>query len=188
MSNGEESLIPFPDAVVLRPDDSLANDPRYSRSGDAVISTHFGPTPVHELFHDRRKRRPCDAHLPIAVAVANRDFLIGGRLFVADGLHVHGHAKRRADLVLATVETADGRRVVVDRVPALAQVGASLFAVSTMRDVLLEQRQHRDLDRRQFGMKVQHHALFAFDLFFLICVDQKCQRAVDPRPADGSMT
>ena len=67
------------------------------------------------------------AHLSHGVAVANRYFAIGGGLVVADGLDVDRDTERRADFVLAAVEPADRRGVVVHRMPALAQIGAQLM-------------------------------------------------------------
>ena len=67
------------------------------------------------------------ANLLHRVAVANGDFIVGGGLFIADGLDVDGDAKRRADFVLPAVKPADGRRVVVHRMPTLAQIGAQLM-------------------------------------------------------------
>ena len=51
------------------------------------------------------------------IAIANRDFVIRRRFFVADCLDVYGNAKRRAHFVLTPIETTDGCRVVIDRVP-----------------------------------------------------------------------
>jgi len=85
---------------------------------------HARPLAVHELFHDCGQRRKRHANLLHVVAVANRYFAVGGGLVIADGLDVDGDAKRRADFILAAVESADGRRVVVHRMPALAQIGA----------------------------------------------------------------
>ena len=46
-----------------------------------------------------------------------------------------------------------------------------------MREFFFKQRQDRDLDRRELGMKVQHHALLALHLFLVVGVDEKRQRA-----------
>ena len=61
--------------------------------------------------------------------------------------------------------------------PALAQIGAKFVRGLNDAGILLEQRQHRDLNRRQLGVKVQHHALLAFDLFFVVGVHEERQCA-----------
>ena len=87
---------------------------------DAVYLCNLGPLPCHELVHDGLERRHRNTNLLHRVAVADRDFLIRGRLIVTHGLHVHRDTKRSADFVLAPVEPADGGGVVVHGVPSLA--------------------------------------------------------------------
>src|SRR5689334_4333959 len=61
-----------------------------------------------------------DPLLGHGVALADRHRL------VVEGVEVDGDAERRADLVLATVATADGARVVEVDVPVLAQGGGEV--------------------------------------------------------------
>jgi hypothetical protein len=88
-------------------------------------------------------------------------------------LDVHGNAERRTHFVLAPIETPDGRRVVVYGVPAPTKVGGDFFCRLDDAVVLFQERQHRDLDRRQFRMKFKNDSLFASDLFLVISVDQE---------------
>ena len=103
-----------------------------------------------------------DAHLRHGVALAHGDCA------VLEGVEVHRHAVRRADLVLAAVAFADGARAV--------EVAHEVFAelrIDLLRLVgeLFLQRQHRDLDGRDGGMEVQHHSRVALaDLFLRIGV------------------
>src|SRR5690606_29918262 len=92
------------------------------------------------------------ALLAHGVAVADRHGL------VLEGVEVHRHAQRRADLVLAAVTTAHGTGVVEVDVPVLAQLGGE---VPGHRGELLVagQRQHRGLDRRQARVELEHGAL-----------------------------
>src|SRR5262245_4415143 len=64
-----------------------------------------------------RDRHP-DLTQPVPVADRHPAVARLALLGVADGLHVHRHAVRRADLVLAAVEAADRRRVVIHGHPA----------------------------------------------------------------------
>ena len=61
--------------------------------------------------------------------------------------------------------------------PALAQIGAKFVRGLDDGGILLEQWQHRDLNRRKLGVKVQHHALLTFYFFLIVGVDEKRQRA-----------
>src|SRR5438067_13110875 len=61
--------------------------------------------------------------------------------------------------------------------PALAQIRAKFVRGLDDGGILLEQWQHRDLNRRKLGVKVQHHALLTFYFFLIVSVDEKRQSA-----------
>src|SRR5574341_543673 len=82
------------------------------RSG--VAGGGGGPArPLEELLEDLLQLGDRDADLLHRIAVADRDVLVArfARLRVTDGLDVHGEAVRGADLVLASVQATDRRRV-----------------------------------------------------------------------------
>ena len=88
----------------------------------------------------------------------DRDPLLGHRIAVADRdravlerVDVDRHAPRRPDLVLAAIELADRGRVVVDRHRVALQVVLDAMAQLDDLGTLLEQRQDRDLVRRELG-------------------------------------
>src|ERR671918_434160 len=85
---------------------------------ESVLLRHLGPLPGHELFHYGLERRHRNTNLLHAVTIANRDLLVRRLFFIADGLNVNGDTERRAHFVLPAIESADGGRVVVHRVPA----------------------------------------------------------------------
>ena len=115
---------------------------------------------------------PFDRHalLRHRVAVAHRDRA------VLERIDVDGDAPRRADLVLASIQLADRGRVVVDRHRVPLQV--VLDAVAQLDDLgpLLEQRQDRDLVRREVGVERQRHACLAADLLLAVGVDEEGER------------
>src|SRR5206468_5366745 len=92
---------------------------------------------------------------------------------VLERLDVHGHAPGRPDLVLAPIELADCRRVVVDRHDLGLQVVAD--AATELDDLgpLLQQRQHRHLVWREIRMEGEDDSLLAPDLFLAVTVDEK---------------
>ncbi|EOD65990.1 putative transcriptional regulator [Amycolatopsis vancoresmycina DSM 44592] len=85
------------------------------------------------------------------VALAHRHGL------VLERVEVDRDAVRRADLVLAAVAAADRLGVVEVDVPVLAQGGRDLLRLRGQVGVA-RQRQHRDLERRQPRVELQHHA------------------------------
>ena len=121
-----------------------------------------------------------DPLLRHGVAVAHR------HRAVLRALVVHRDAQRRADLILAAVALADGRRlVVVHVVPALQRLVDLLRPLRL--SVLAHQRQHRRLDGRQPRVQPQHHAHLLLPLgvrrdVLIIGVAQEGQRGpVRPR-------
>src|SRR5918996_608952 len=59
--------------------------------------------------------------------------------------------------------------------PTVAQIRGEFLRRLDDLIVFLEQRQHRDLDRRQVAMKIEHDSLLTPDLFLVIGVDEKSQ-------------
>src|SRR5579862_5416525 len=86
-----------------------------------IPARHVGPLALHELGQEGFHVPDRDADLLHRVALADRDLVVRGRLLVADGLDVDGDAEGGADFVLASVELADRRGVVINREPAVAQ-------------------------------------------------------------------
>ena len=122
----------------------------------------------------------------------DRDPLLGHRVAVAHGhravlerVDVDGDAPRRPDLVLAPVELADRRRVVVDGHRVALEV--VLDPVAQLDDLgpLLEQRQDRDLVRREVRMERQRDTRLAADLLLAIGVDE--EREGGPVGAGGGL-
>ena len=105
-----------------------------------MLAMNFRPFAVHQFFHDSGERRERNANLLHIVAVANRHFVIRRGIVIADGLHIDGDTERRADFVLAAVESTNRCGVVVDRVPTLAQIGAQLMRGLDDARVFLQQR------------------------------------------------
>ena len=123
-------------------------------------------------------------HLLHRVPVPDRDLAVRGLALVGvpDRLHVHRHAVGRAHLVLAAVEPADRRGVVVDHGEVAGQLVAE--GVRGAHDVvpLLQQGQHRHRDRGQLGMEAQDHPLLPAHLLLAIGVgEEREQRPVHPR-------
>ena len=113
----------------------------------------------------------------------DRHPLLGHRVAIAHGdravlerIDVDGDAPRRADLVLAPVELADGGRVVVDGHRVALQVGLDPVAQLDDLGPLLEQRQDGHLVRREVGVERQRHARLAADLLLAVGVDQEGER------------
>src|SRR3954454_12689775 len=91
------------------------------------------------------------ARLLERVAVAQRDCVVLHRLMV------DGHAPRGADLVLAAVALADRAALVEFGRHALAQVEVDLSRALGLA-VLVHEREHRDLHRREPRGQPQDHA------------------------------
>ena len=168
-----------------------------SRAQSALARGHgiARPTPRTTARRSRSSRNtaPSAAIGTRACSIESRSRIVtlpspaSPRSLSPDRLHVDGDAVGRADLVLAPIEPADGRRVVVDDAPVPGELGADRVRRAHDIVALLEQRQHRDLDRRQLGVEAQHDPLLATDLLLAIGVGEEGQqRAVDP--GRGSMT
>ena len=133
-----------------------------------------------------------DADLAHRVPVADRHAAVAGLALVgvADRLHVHRDAVRRAHLVLPAVEAADRGGVVVDAHPAAGgEPVAELPAPRHDLVPLLEERQHRDLDGRDLGVEAQHHALLAPHVLDVVGVGEDREHACGrPPPPARSRT
>src|SRR5690242_7032589 len=118
---------------------------------------------VEKLTDHRRELGDRNPGLLHRVPLANGHPAVPGlaALAVSDGLHVDGHAIRRPDLVLASVEPPDGRRVVVHHAPVLRELTADRVGGPDDVVALLQQREDGHLDRRQLGMEFEHDALLA---------------------------
>ena len=115
--------------------------------------------------HSRARRshehvdEPVDRHALLLerVAVAQRHRPVLERLVV------DRHAQRRADLVLAAVALADRAALVVLGLHPRAQRRDDLAGDFGLA-VLLDERQHRDLHRRQPRVQLEHGARLAADV------------------------
>ena len=148
-------------------------------------SVQFDGLPPAITLADSSRNRRLHAPLPQRIAVAERHGPVGERLAV------DRDAIRRAGLVLAAIAAADGPFLVVEHVEVLFQ-----FAINLLRHlrhaVLLHQRKHGRLDRREPRMKLHHHALLRLAVFVRRLSSQYAwhRKASVARsaPADGSMT
>ena len=112
-------------------------------------------------------------HLHEAVAVAQRHGLVFERLVV------DRHRPRGADLVLAAVAAADRAALVVLGLDMIAELAEDLGGKLGLA-VLANQREHRDLHRREDRVQAQHRALLALDLVLVVGVDKEREhRAID---------
>ena len=113
------------------------------------------------------------AHLLGGVAIADRDGT------VLERVEVDRDAQRRADLVLTAVALADRLRLVVVDHVAVGQRGVDLAGQRRQR-VLLAQRQHRHLVRREARVQAQHGARLVVDDVLVVRGQQeRGHRAVD---------
>src|SRR5439155_49110 len=112
--------------------------PRRSGAGKAL------PESGHELSDG-------NADLCHRVALADR------HLTIVERREVHGHAERRADLVLAPVAAADRLRLVVRRHPVRPDEIPHL-ARERREPLVLRERQDRDLVRRDLRAEAQDDA------------------------------
>src|SRR3954469_4418906 len=115
-----------------------------------------------------------------ALHAVERDPLLGHRVpitqgdgVVLEGFDVDRHAPWRPDLILAPIELADRRRVVVDGEDVAGKVRAQRMAQRDDLGPLLEERQNGDLVRRQLGIESEHDALLAANLLLPIRVDEE---------------
>jgi hypothetical protein len=117
-----------------------------------------------EVGHRRGLEGAQDQTLLFAVvAVTDRHRVEQFRLF-AERVEINRHAERRARLVLARVTAANRTAVVVKHIhPRTQQVADFLRLLHQLR-LVLQQRQHADLDRRDARMKFHHHGRLAFAL------------------------
>ena len=135
-----------------------------------------GLQPVEDEPRDALDRDPLLGH---RIAIADRDRA------VLERVDVDRHAPWRADLVLAPVELADRGGVVVDRHHVALQVVLDPMAQLDDLGSLLEQRQDRDLVRREVRVERQRDAGLAPDLLLAIGVDQ--EREGGPVRAGGRL-
>ena len=108
------------------------------------------------------------AELLHRVAEADGHGVLELRLLLAERLEVHRHAERRADLVLAAVAAADGAGLVPRALPLALQRLVELARLGAERLVVLDEREHRDLDGRDGGREAQDGA----DVLLALRVDE----------------
>src|ERR1035437_9212327 len=128
--------------------------------------------------HPGRLRRP-HTNLPHVVAKSNRDVVVLRRF------RIDRDAERRARLVLAAIAPADRAGLVVEHGEPLPQVIGD--GVRHLRlPVLLGERKHTGLHRRERRMEAHHDTSFLLTSYWLLPVrvhEQRQQRAI--RPAGG---
>src|SRR3954463_14180396 len=113
------------------------------------------------------ERRDGDPLLRERVAVAQRDGVVLERLVV------DGDAVGRADLVLPAVALADRAALVVLALEPGALERRVDLARALRMALLAQQREHRDLDRRERGVELEHCARVAADVVLVVGVAQE---------------
>src|SRR2546426_11401944 len=144
-----------------------------------IAGAHRRPrdTVGEQLAKDRLELRDRYADLVHGVPLADRDLRVAGlaALAVAHRLDVDGHAVGRADLVLAAVDPADRRGVVVHAHPPAREAPLDLAGPGDDLVPLLEERKDRDLDRSEVRVQAQQHPLLAPHLLLAVRVPEKRQ-------------